>query len=91
MKAETSINHTNRKAMESYTNPFVVGTVAESPETERAEFIRKTYGHLAGAIALFAVLEFLFFELGLAATALNILGANRYSWLMVLGGFMFIS
>ena len=77
--------------MNSYTNPYVVGMISDSPESERAEFIRKTYGHLAGAIALFVVLEWLFLSLGLGATALRVLGASKYSWLMVLGAFMAVS
>lgn len=77
--------------MSSYTNPYVVGMISESPESERAEFIRKTYGHLAGAIVLFVVLEWLFLGLGLGTTALAVLGSSKYSWLMVLGAFMAVS
>ncbi len=77
--------------MDPYTNPFVVGTIAESPESERAEFIRKTYGHLAGAIALFVLLEAVFLKMGLGIMAVSLLGASRFSWLMVLGAFMLVS
>jgi FtsH-binding integral membrane protein len=77
--------------MKSYVNPYTVSMVSESSESVRAEFIRKTYAHLAGAIALFVVLEWLFLSLGLGATALGLLGASRYSWLMVLGAFMAVS
>ena len=77
--------------MNSYTNPFTLSMVADSPESARAEFIRQTYGHLAGAIAIFALLECLFLGLGLGNTALVVLGASRYSWLIVLGAFMLVS
>ncbi|MES2658762.1 MAG: Bax inhibitor-1 family protein [Verrucomicrobiota bacterium] len=77
--------------MSSYTNPYVVGMVADSPESARAEFIRKTYWHLAGAIAVFVFLEALFLRIGLGATALSVLGASKYSWLMVMGAFMLVS
>ena len=77
--------------MNSYINPYAVGTVADSPEAARAAFIRKTYGHLAGAIALFVVIEYLLLNLGFGHTALALLGTSRFSWLVVLGGFMFIS
>ncbi len=77
--------------MSSYTNPYVVGMISDSPESERAEFIRKTYGHLAGAIVVFIGLEWLFLSLGLGSTALALLGASKYSWLMVLGAFMAVS
>lgn len=77
--------------MNPFTNPYDVGMVAESPESQRAAFIRLTYAHLAGAIALFAVLEALFLSLGLGRVALSIIGTGKYSWLMVLGAFMLIS
>lgn len=77
--------------MDSYTNPFTVGMVSESPESERAEFIRKTYAHLAGAISLFILLEAMFLRMGFGAAAVHLLGTSRYSWLMVLGAFMFVS
>ena len=77
--------------MSSYTNPYVVGMVSDSPESARAEFIRKTYWHLAGAIALFVILEAVFLKIGLGETALSILGASKYSWLLVMGAFMLVS
>lgn len=77
--------------MSSYTNPYTVSMVSDSPEEARAEFIRKTYGHLAGAIALFVVLESLFLSLGWGSAALTLLGTSRYSWLIVLGAFMAVS
>lgn len=77
--------------MSSYTNPYVVGMVSDSPESARAEFIRKTYWHLAGAIALFVILEAIFLKIGLGETALSALGASKYSWLLVMGAFMLVS
>lgn len=65
--------------------------VIETEESVRAAFIRKTYGHLAGAIGLFVVLEALFLKMGLGALALQLLGTSSYSWLVVLGGFMVVS
>lgn len=77
--------------MNSYTNPYTVGMVSDSPEAARAEFIRKTYWHLGGAIALFVVLEGLFLSLGLGNAALTLIGTSKYSWLIVLGSFMVVS
>ncbi|GAA5129612.1 US12 family protein [Luteolibacter yonseiensis] len=77
--------------MEQYNNPYVVGTVSESPESERAAFIRKTYWHLAGAIGLFAGLETLLISSGLGIPALGLLASTKYSWLMVMGAFMLVS
>lgn len=65
--------------------------VAETNESARAEFIRKTYWHLAGAISLFVALETIFIKMGLGVLALKLLGTSSYSWLIVLGGFMGIS
>ncbi len=72
-------------------NPYTVPMVADTSETSRAEFIRKTYWHLAGAIGLFVVLEALFIRMGLGVMALQVLGTSKFSWLIVLGGFMAIS
>jgi FtsH-binding integral membrane protein len=77
--------------MNQYTNPYSVGMISDSPESERAAFIRKTYWHLAAAIALFAALEGLFINMGLGTAALTLLGTSRYSWLLVMGAFMFVS
>lgn len=70
---------------------YRVPMVADTAESERAAFIRKTYWHLAGAIGLFVIIESLFISMGLGALALQVLGAGKYSWLMVLGGFMLVS
>lgn len=75
----------------SYTNPYTVSMVSDLPEDARAQFIRKTYGHLAIAIGLFVALEALFFNIGLDQAAMRLLSTSRYSWLVVLGGFMFVS
>ncbi len=77
--------------MNDYTNPYTVGMLSESPESERADFIRKTYWHLAGAIALFAGLETLFISMGLGKVALSLLGTGKFGWLLVLGAFMLVS
>ncbi|MEJ6570727.1 MAG: Bax inhibitor-1 family protein [Akkermansiaceae bacterium] len=72
-----------------YANPY---TVAAQPVDVRVAFIRKTYGHLAGAIAVFALLEtFLMSIPGIAGTVFGLLGASSYSWLIVLGLFMGVS
>ena len=77
--------------MSAYTNPFTAGMVSDSPEDVRAEFIRQTYFHLAGAIALFAVLEGIFIKMGWGEASLRLLGTGRFSWLIVLGAFMGVS
>lgn len=74
---------------ESYQNPYVV---AASPEDVRAGFIRKTYAHVAGAVAAFIALEFLLFQIpGIDAKVWGLLATSPYSWLIVLGIFMVVS
>lgn len=75
--------------MESF-NPYATGSVAESPPETRADFIRKTYTHLAGALAAFAVLEAVMLSMGLGDIALSIIGSHKFAWLGVLGGFMVV-
>ncbi len=77
--------------MNNYQNPYAVGMISDSPESQRAEFIRKTYWHLAGAIGLFIALEGLFISMGWGTAALVLLGSSRYSWLIVMGAFMLVS
>jgi uncharacterized protein len=66
-------------------------TVADASGEERAAFIRRTYTHLAGAILAFIGLEFLLFQVGVPEMAVSLLAKGRFSWLIVLGGFMAIS
>ena len=62
--------------------------VAQARPNERAEFIKRTYTHLAGAVGAFVVVEFLFFQLGIASFLANVfLGGGRFGWLALLGGF----
>jgi FtsH-binding integral membrane protein len=65
--------------------------VSEVSPVERAAFIRKTYGHLAGAVLVFIALELVLFQTGMPKAMIEILGTSRYSWLIVIGGFMAVS
>jgi uncharacterized protein len=55
----------------------------------RAQFIARTYLHLLGAVALFILVEYIFFSTGFAASILNAI-ANT-NWLLILGGFVAVS
>jgi FtsH-binding integral membrane protein len=77
--------------MNSSFNPYAVGAVAEAPLETRTEFVRKTYTHVAGAIGLFALIEFLMIQAGLGNAALSLMGTGKYSWLIVMGAFMVVS
>jgi FtsH-binding integral membrane protein len=74
---------------ETYTSSNVV---AETTPQLRAAFIRRTYGHLAGAILAFVAIEvFLFKFTPLPEAILNLLSQSRYSWLIVMVAFMGVS
>jgi len=71
-----------------------VGTgriVANAAESERANFIKKSYMHLAGAIGAFAIIETLLLKSGVADSFVGMLAASKWSWLIVLGAFMLVS
>ncbi len=60
--------------------------VAREQSQEQAEFIKKTYGHLAGAVGAFIIIETFLIQSGIAATLASAL-TGRYTWLAVLAGF----
>lgn len=62
-------------------------TVAQARPSERAEFIKRTYTHLAGAVGAFVIVEFLFFQLGIAPLLASFFLSSRFGWLALLGGF----
>lgn len=59
--------------------------------TDRITFIRRTYAHLAAAIAGFIILSAGLMTLGIGKLMLSVLASGgRYSWLVVLGAFMLV-
>ncbi|MBD3316344.1 MAG: permease [Chitinivibrionales bacterium] len=62
--------------------------VADASVDERAQFIRKTYAHLAGAVGAFVVLEYFLLQSALAEEMLQFISSANYGWLMLLGGFI---
>ncbi|MGL5881348.1 MAG: Bax inhibitor-1/YccA family protein, partial [Xenococcaceae cyanobacterium] len=62
-------------------------TVAQARPSDRAEFIRKTYMHLAGAVGAFIAVEAFLFATGIAEGIYNFVASSRFSWLAILGGF----
>ena len=72
----------------STSNPF---TIAEAEPSARAEFIRKTYAHVAFAILSFIGLEYLLLGLPIVQQFAAWAFSTRFGWLGVLGGFMVIS
>lgn len=61
-------------------------TVAYASVDERTKFIQRSYTHLAGAIGAFIIVEFLFFQIGIARIIAEFVFATRFAWLAILGG-----
>jgi len=70
--------------------PGYTGVMA-APLDERLVFIRKTYAHLAGAVAAFMALSFGLYATGVGEMLLRAMGGNRIAWLLLLGAFMLAS
>ena len=66
-------------------------TAASATEVDRATFIRQTYLHVAGALGVFVLLESMLLASPLAPVLTSLMFGNRWSWLIVLGLFMFVS
>ncbi len=64
---------------------------AEASESARVTFIRRTYGHLTGAVVAFALIEAVLLNLPGIDGALEKFFRSGVSWLLVLGGFMVVS
>jgi FtsH-binding integral membrane protein len=54
----------------------------------RMLFVRKTYIHLAGAIAFFVALSAVLYTAGVGQAITAMMGSSRFGWLLILGGFM---
>ena len=62
--------------------------VIDARPDARAAFIRRTYGHLAAAIAAFVALEAVILQTRIAEHMMAIILGNAYGWLMFLGIFI---
>ena len=75
-----------------YQSPSTFGSIAARAEpSERADFIRKTYLHLAGAVLAFVGLEALLLNSPLAQSLPELMLGQRYSWLIVMAAFVGVS
>ena len=72
----------------SYLNVASGAVVSELPGEQRAAFIRRTYGHLAMAIAMLALMEAQLLSLGLGPVLLSYLGAGMLNKLLFMGLFI---
>jgi uncharacterized protein len=73
----------------AYGNPYLAA--ADAGATERSQFIRKTYMHLAAAILAFVALEAVLLNSPIAPTMMKLMVSSQLSWLIVLGLFMGVS
>ncbi len=73
-----------------YRSPL--GSIAAMAHADdRAAFITKTYVHLAGAIALFVVLEAALLGSGIMQGLMPMMMGSQFGWLIVMGLFMLVS
>jgi FtsH-binding integral membrane protein len=74
--------------MQYETSPRTQTPVGALGTEARAAFISRTYGHLAGAVIAFTLLELVLFRTGVAESiATTMMGGP---WLLFLGGFMIV-
>jgi FtsH-binding integral membrane protein len=62
--------------------------VVRAPASARAAFIRRTYGHLAGAILAFTALEILLFKSGIAEDVIRTLFGQSAGMLLLMVAFI---
>lgn len=73
-------------------NPYFSQSIAANASPDvRAGFIRRTYGHLAGAILAFVAIEAMLFQTALPEAMMGVLATSQYSWLIVLAAFIGVS
>jgi len=71
--------------------PYSDVYAAQAAADARAEFLTKTYLHLAGAIALFVGLEVILFHLPITENLVGLMLGHQFSWLVVIGLFILVS
>src|SRR4051812_35918502 len=73
-------------------NPYqspVWGQLAEYAQpNERADFIRKTYLHLGGAVLAFIAIEAVLLQLPIGAQIVDLMFAQRASWFILMLAFV---
>jgi FtsH-binding integral membrane protein len=86
---ERSCHHVSKEIRMSYsTDYYGAVSAAQAPAEARAAFIRRTYGHLAGAVLAFIAIEAVLLQLpGIEKVVLQM----PNMWIVVLLGFMVVS
>ena len=89
----TRFQNTNQPNTPQWGGDSYAIPASEAAPESRAEFIKKTYLHLVGALLALAGIDFLIFALVPEATLQNVVGAmvGGWAWLVVIGLFMAVS
>jgi len=66
-------------------------SITDISSAARTKFIRQTYLHVSIAAVGFILLELLLFSTGIAENIAYVLTKSRYTWILVLAGFGFIT
>jgi FtsH-binding integral membrane protein len=77
--------------MDNFTSTYGNYSAADALPEERAQFIRKTYLHLAGAVAVFVGIEAFLIASGIGAVAARTMMGGRLAWFIVLAAFIGVS
>ena len=75
----------------SYLDTTTGTVVSRASSDDRASFIRRTFWHLAGAVAAFALVEAYFQSLGWGEQSMILLSKSKWSWLVVMFAFAGVS
>jgi FtsH-binding integral membrane protein len=78
-------------AMNDYSPHSDYVTAGNAAAADRTTFIRQTYLHVAGALGMFVILETLLMATPLAPALTQLMVGGRFSWLIVIGLFAFVS
>ena len=62
----------------------------QSTEAERLDFYKKTYGHVAGSLLAFLILEAILLKVVPADLIMSMVG-TKFVWLFLIGGFWLVS
>ena len=69
---------------------FETKLLVHSTEAERIDFYKRTYAHVAGGVLVFIIFEYLLLQ-SEAIVSFMMSMTEGYKWLLMLGGFMFIT
>ena len=73
--------------MEQYESSYQARWVAQTTAAERAEFLRRVYQHVAGALAVFVVIEAILQAMPFALDVAETMTGSGGAWLLVIGAF----